>query len=724
MRAPPASLVLLFTLGIIAAAPSTVAFAQEPEVEITDDEELDDALPDDDAPEDLKVEDEEEPAAPEPEVPVVDDEPEDVRVDDEDLKEEETDPDPPPVAEPPIPPVPSAPPVAKRPAPAPPLPRARTPKLDFPDIPKQAVITEQELLQHIESRANYVRLELHSEAAVELAYIEEARRAVGARNIAVVSASLIREAQTKMNAGLVDRALELAEASSRISPDLAAGHWMRAKIYWNQDKTQVARIGGALASALEVKLFRFRNMVSFLSNVAVLFGLAILCTILLFAVVQTLKYVRYAGHDFASIWPAFFGTGEAVILVLIVLGLPVAFGFGLLPSIAFAIAIAMAYQTKKERIVGAGMLILLGLSPGFLYFASPLVTYHGSLTDAMASAVADAFSGESESQLRTHLEKKRNDFAVAVILAQRHRQRGDLAQAEVEYKRALSANPRSSIARNNLGVVQLLQGRAKEATASFNQATGPKDIAEPFLNLASIVLDAAHFDKANKYLESARAIDPDMTLRYTRLDGGLPTAQKMMEARVGEGLLWGRLFDADPAESLEVSQELWAPVGGRTPPLAMPVVALLAGLLGFLLVRGSARLSIPCPRCGIPADRGSPAHFCAQCTSVFLTAVAVDPGVRAAKEDSVRKHQRGLRFFERILSVVAGAGHMYGQKPLFGAIVAFCFFLVLGAAVFPDGFVVNRWDIYIDGGAQRIATWLALGIGAVLALLSLRRSFS
>lgn len=720
-----------------------------PDEEITEDEDLEEDVTEDE--DDLKGEEEPpppppvetppitpQPVAPPPPVPIVDDDDTPPLTVDEippptktiepspasDLRFEEEE-APPPLPPAPVDPAPANPTPAATTTPAPTTPRRTAlPRLDLPEEEAESVITEQRLLEHIEARANYVRLEETTSADVELGYIEEARRALGARNVVVASAALLRESHGALGAGLGDRAIQLAEAAARLSPDLSAAHWMRTRAYWAKDPTQVALIGGAMFDTLQAKLFRFRNVVSLLSNVAVLFALALLGTIALFAFVQLVKYVRYPAHDFASIWPNFVGTGEAVMLFLILIAVPPAFGFGFLPAVALTLAITMAYQSSRERVVALIMLGLLALTPAILYVAAPLVTYHGSVTDAMASAMDEAFTAAEEKRLEAHLAKNKNDYATSLILAHRLRQRGEFARAELAYEKAIRADGSSALARNNLGVVQALQGRLDQALNTFRRAASANELAQPHLNIASMAAENANFEEANRRLEQARTIDPDLTLAYTQLDGGLPLNQKLQEARIGQGLLWSRLFEADSEESLAISRELWRPIGGRLPPLGMPIVAIIAALLGLATVRLSSHLSTPCPRCGIPADRGSPAHFCAQCVSVFLTAVAVEPQVRAAKETQVRRHQRSRRYVERVLSIAAGVGQMYGSRPLIGSFLTFLFLFTVAAAVFPEGFVVNRWDIYIDEAGRSLAAGLALGCAGVLALFSLRKSFN
>jgi Tfp pilus assembly protein PilF len=626
--------------------------------------------------------------------------------------------------EPPPPPVPLVAPATKTKINLTPPKRAleRIPHLEAPA--PEPVPTEADLARHIERRAEYVRLADRASADVELAFMEEMRQKLGARNVIVSSAALINEAKLALEAKDNERAIELVEAAAELSPDLVSAHWMRARVYMTIDWTQISAISRALSDLFTAQLGQFRNVLSLLSRFLMLFGMAVLGTVVAFTLVQGFKYLRYPAHDFASLWPRFMGTGEMVLVLLLLLSLPMVLGMGIGITAAATIALIYAYQTRRERIVSTAILLLLAVGPGIVYLAAPLVTFHGSITDAMATAVSEAFASDAEMRLRHHAEHEgKGDYETAMVLAHLKRRRGELAGAEVDYQSALGANPTSAYARSNLGTIFYLMGKKEAAQAAFQQAaTG--EIAEPFLNLASLAAEAGDFDKAKEHLERARTIDEPLTNYYTTFNSSVPTSQKLLEAQFDQRILWRRIFDADSAQSSEVAQQVWRSVAGWLPTEVSSMVMLGLLLLGVILLKRSDRLSVPCPKCGIPADRGSPAQYCGQCHSVFLTAVAVEPSLRRRKEHEVRRFQVRRRWVERALVLFAGSSQVYSGSPILGVILMFLFLLLTGNVVLADYLSVHPWSVWIDSSAAMLWSIASAGVAVLFVLISLRATAS
>ncbi len=592
------------------------------------------------------------------------------------------------------------------------------PVLDAP--PPEPVPTENDLTTHIERRAEYVRAGDRTNADVELALLEETRSKLGARNVIVSSAELINEAKLALEAKDNARAISLVEAAAELSPDLVSAHWMRARVYFHIDWTQISAIARALSDMLGAQFGQFRNLLSLVSRFLMLLGVAVLGTIVAFVALQGFKYLRYPAHDFASLWPRFIGTGEMVLVLLILLSLPLVLGLGIGVASAATLTLIYAYQSRRERAVSTAILVLLASGPVLVYLAAPLVTFHGSLTDAMATAVGEAFASDAEQRLRFYAEHDgKGDFETAMVLAHLKRRRGDLAGAEADYRQALASNPGSAQARNNLGTILYLMSRKEAAEAAFQQAaTG--EIAEPFLNLASVEAEIGEFDKAKNQLERARTIDGELTNYYTSLDSSVPISQKLLDAQFDQGILWRRLFDSDAAQSSEVTEQVWRSVAGWLPPLVSSIAMGVLLVLAFLLYRRSDRLSTPCPKCGIPADRGSPAHYCVQCNSVFLTAVAVEPLLRRRKEFEVRRFQVRRRWVERILTLFAGSGQVYGGQPILGVFLMFFFLLLLGNIVLADYLSVHPWSVWIDTSAAMFWSVASATMAVILILISVR----
>jgi Tfp pilus assembly protein PilF len=720
---------LVLFSALMAAAP--VAWAQSDPIDEIEESITDDEPADPPPAAEEEVEEEEEPAP----------EPEEEPLPEGELEEEEE----------PVTPPPAAPP-SKAPAPKPPPPEeeedapAKAPK-DAPDspqlpdvepkkvfIPKRTlkplpvpevpalppVPTEADLIRHIEKRAELVRLGDRAGADVELAYLHDTRRKLGSGNVIVASAALINEARLAMEAQEHERAIELVEAAAELSPDLVSAHWMRARVYFQIDWTQISAISRALSDLVAAQLWQFRNLLSLVSRFLMLFGLAVLGTFVAFVVLQAIKYLRYPAHDFASLWPGFMGTGEMVLVLLILLSLPLVLGLGIGLACAVTLALVYAYQTRRERAVSTAIMVSFAIGPGLVYLAAPLVTFHGSITDAMATAVSEAFASDAEQRLRYYAEHEgKDDHETFMVLAHLKRRRGDLPGAEADYGQALASHPQSAFARNNLGTILYLMGRKEAAAAAFKQAA-TREIAEPYLNLASISAEAGEFDTAKNYLEQARAIDSELTDRYTRLDSSVHTSERLLEARFDQGILWRRLFDADAAQSAEVTEQVWRSVTGWLPPAISSIVMAALLALGLALLKRADRLSAPCPKCGIPADRGSPARYCGQCNSVFLTAVAVEPSLRRRKEFEVRRFQVRRRWVERALTLFAGSPQVYSGQPVAGMFLMFFFLLLVGNMFMADYLSVHPWSVWVDSSAAFVWSVACGGLAVVLVLISIR----
>ena len=605
-----------------------------------------------------------------------------------------------------------------RPAP----PRERLRPLDLPPVaPGPALVTEEALKRHLEARARAVRAGDARLAEVELSLLEEARGALGARNVVLASAALIAEARQAIAANRPERAEALAEAAARLSPDLPAAHWARARAYLATDS---ARLGAAFAAAADLvvaKVTRFRNLVGLLSDVVVLAAVALLATMVIFTLVQLTKYLRYPAHDLAALGPRFIGPGEVASTIVVLLALPLTFDVGIVPTLAMALGLILAYQRPRERAVSLVLMALLAASPFLLRAGAPLVTYHGSEVDVMATAVSEALAEEGEERLRALSTQRGNDYGSAVILAYRMRQRGDLAGAAQAYRRALAARPSDALAKNNLGAVLWRQGKEDQALALFQSAAQTRTLAEPILNLATSVADLGRYEEANRLLEQGRALNPELTARYTGADAGVGSRRNVLEAPLGEELLWDHFFRVSATQAEAVTLELWRPLGGAVPPFAMTAVVLLCAGLGGLLFRRASSLSVPCPKCARPAVRGAPSQFCGQCHSVFLTAVAVDPSVRMAKENQVRGYQRRRRLTERLLSLLAGAGHVFGDRPIAGVLLLFLFTTAVAVALFPHGLTNHAWDVVVDISGPSLLAVVAAGLAGLLSIFALRR---
>ena len=624
----------------------------------------------------------------------------------------------PPVASPPS--APSAPTPGGIAIPAPAR-RARPLSLKPPVKPKQ-VVTEAMLRTQVEKMVQAYRLGDHDRFKLERADLEGMRARAGVGNVVLASAALIRQAQAALSARAFDRAVDLVDSAVRLSPDLVAARWMKIHVLWSRDWTQLRPIAGAFFGLMSAQFGTFRNQVSFLTTLSIVVGLAALLTVFAFAFIQLIKYVRYPAHDIAFHLPAFIGGGEMVIVLLVLALLPIAFGFGPSASALLAFVFVAGYQQASERAFSRLMMVGLALVPAGLLAIAPLITFHGSLVDDMATAISEAFAGTAERRLLAASAGKRNrDPTSALILARRKRLRGDLAGADLAYQRALVIKPGDTVGLNNRGVVQFMLGRS-EAAASLFEKGALAERPESILNLATIRAEEGKFEEATELLERARRIDSALAGQYIRPGESGDAAKQLFEAEIETDALWSRLLDADSESLWGVATSLWIRAGGITPLWSVSVFASLALTLSFLIGAREQRLSTSCPKCGTPANRKAYGLLCEQCTSVFLTAVAVEPRLRAKKENEVRAYQRRRRWVERVASMIAGVGQLATGRPASGALFFFLLTVAVLAWFFQGGVMVHDWQVVHDTSA---AAWLgggALASAVVLCLVSLRHA--
>lgn len=598
--------------------------------------------------------------------------------------------------------------------------RPRKQPFEIPPPPVSELPTEQEMASHIEARAAALRAGDTAAAELELALLEELRVGLAVRNVVVVSAQLIQEAKVAMELGQLQLAINRANAAARLSPDLEAAHWLRARLHWRQDKSALPPIIEALRSLFAARFTAFRNQVSFLTLMLTIIGLAVVATIVSFTGLQLLKYVRYPAHDLAQRVPDFIGGGELVILLFVLVVLPFGLGLGVAPSLAIALAVVVGYQQDHERWVSWGLMVLLAMGPALIYGAAPLVSFHGSVVDAMAEATSEAFAKQAETRLQ-RAEEGRGDYASAMVLAHRMRQRGDVEGAEAAYRRAAKAQPNDPVVENNLGVTLLAQGKLEAAEAAFRGAISKSGGAEPYLNLAFIMADRGIFDQSSSFMEQARTRDPAMVARHTLMSGA--ASKKAAVAPFDEGLLWERLFATGRSEADAITVQLWRPMSGRLSPWVTSLVVLLVTALGLLVHRRSRTLCTACPRCGLPAVRGAQGDLCAQCTSVFLSASAIEPRLQEKKIRSVHNYQLRRRWGERLLALVAGAGHLFGGRPTMGLVLFFPFAVLCMGMLFGEHAAVHPWFVYVDESAYTAKVMVASVAVGILSLISLKSSF-
>jgi hypothetical protein len=186
-------------------------------------------------------------------------------------------------------------------------------------------------------------------------------------------------------------------------------------------------------------------------------------------------------------------------------------------------------------------------------------------------------------------------------------------------------------------------------------------------------------------------------------------------------------LDARPPENApllerEAADQLWM---GLPPVGAWVLVALFLALWASLVAfRDRLLPSRPCTKCGAPASRRYdakqvPTGVCSGCYSVLLDKSArVDAGMRRVKDNQIAAYRKGRLRASRVVSLLfAGGGHVLGDAPIIGVLVATTFAFLIGSIVAVAGPV--PWP---DAGGTALAVIASIAL-ALLALVVYVASF-
>jgi hypothetical protein len=203
-----------------------------------------------------------------------------------------------------------------------------------------------------------------------------------------------------------------------------------------------------------------------------------------------------------------------------------------------------------------------------------------------------------------------------------------------------------------------------------------KPLPSALYNLSQSYRVTLNFDKGEEYFLAAQRLDNEAVLNFRRNAGRNPN-----RFVVDEGLPVSDLLEYAMAKTPEVST-----LGLSTVPLmAMPVIALLMGILFFILNRYFVNKAYRCNRCGKILCYHCEKHLlwrnmCLQCYRSLVKLDELDAKERVARLLTVYEHQKKRRTTIKALSfLIPGSGQLYAGNILYGLLFLwpFLFFLSL-----------------------------------------------
>lgn len=507
--------------------------------------------------------------------------------------------------------------------------------------------------------------------------------------------------------------LERADAASQLAPNLPAAHAALARARLLDDRDPVAAAAAALravrafAHHLEAALWGL--------GTAALLGFGILTASgIFFVALAAGRALPHAAHDLGDPLGALPSFARVALLGALVL-LPLAAGEGLLGTTAVLLGIAFCYARSALRValVGAALLVTLGIHPVAELTARALLAL-GS--DPVAEA---AYATERGLVNPLHLDRLRRaegeDPLAVRALASYELRRGNLTAANARYERLLTAASNDPRVLNNAANARLVQGDVEAAIALYERALEAMPDAHIWFNLAQAYGQAIRVEEHEQAIARAQDLDGKLVRRLTEVlasrEGGyvadlpLPTTQVLV-----------RLLDAAaPRGAVHLRAPLAPGWLGRD--LATTAAALLAAIVIGALARRRFEPSWSCSHCGrrvCPRCPSRPAtdSLCQGCARLLQRPDTTDPSLRTTRIETLRRRARRVRRLRAAACVlVPGAAGLLNGRPIlaFAAVIALAAgggaALLLAWPVLPDPLSVGA------AGPLALAAFATLGLG-------------
>lgn len=541
-------------------------------------------------------------------------------------------------------------------------------------------------------------------AAKKLEEIEELRIDVGAIDLSKFAQALIAEANDLVilregaptaegSPGVrIAKALALAQAAERIAPRLPDPHFAQARFH----RLAGPDLGPMLSQAAKGvrKTLKHPLRLAWAGGEAAMRAMAaLLITLLLFLVIQWVRYSGGMRHDLGDLLPRGTSPRQAGVVLAVLAATPVLVGLPWAAVLAVWLAAPFGYQRFGERVMSLVAVILFATLPYSLPSFDRALHLRGGVGDALYDASYEFPSDGTVQQLEAVLAADPQDVWALHGLALIEKRQGRLYKAEERLKAAIeAAGPRHG-ARGallvNLGAVQIAQNRIAEAETSFDWAiqANPKLPSAHYGLAKALQVKGGEDDQVRSSLDQAIRLDEarvELAQQYSS-DG---LNRFVMDEPIPAAAVLERLFRTPPPPA--VGPAVLPLLLGDTPVGRLPLGgAVLLGLLLLLwAARGRLRLATQCVRCGGPVcvkcheGIGRTGH-CHDCYLAFHRSERITPRDRQQQELAVRRHKVRRRSLSLLLTLVAtGSGHLLAGRALRGGVFLFlfCGFLSLVAA--------------------------------------------
>lgn len=511
-----------------------------------------------------------------------------------------------------------------------------------------------------------------------------AARKVGIHHLSDFSRTAVFLGRRAEGLGQTDRAARAYEAALRLdrsNPDAVV-----AALSFRVRRGRVLEALRSLPSAVVGLFSSHESRVAVLSSIGLWIACAIAGMLLATVLALGVRHLPRAAHDIRETAHRVFGRSAALPLALAILGLPLFLGFGPFWLILYWGALLFPYTEKRERtVLVAAYFLLAAVPPLISWLTIENIEQRSPLLVAAVDLAERREDASAEDGLRQASAVFPEDSDVWFLLGVYAERAGDYERAQIDYGRAVRADPNDYRPILNRGNVRFTEGDYGEAIRDYVEASKrAPEAAEVFYNLSLARGEAYDFDGQARDMARAREISPSRVNAWA----GAPTVFRVVPAGYSLPRANRRIaeWNAQPKSRRLPGHNAARGWRALVSPWSLPPLAALA--LGSLLERLRRRgLASECQRCGRAfCNRcrryGDPALYCSACARMALRKESVDIGEQASEARALQRRLTWRHRARRIVSLLAPGSHAFeAENPAAGAFTALVFFFGLAAAI-------------------------------------------
>ena len=555
----------------------------------------------------------------------------------------------------------------------------------------------------------------------------------GIRNVPILSFILIRESKRARDKEDADQAIQMATYSIKFSPDLPRPYFELARALWYQNPFQLYKILTEVLRGGLVQFQYFSTSLRLFYNVFYILSNAILMTFIIFGIVVMIKYFPLYFYDIRKNMTQEISRLLFNSLKIIILFIPFFFRLDMVWALFLWSVLLWGYVTKREKQLILVFLIVSVYLPFFLRSSSSFLD--GASSDIlfeMNQTNHEDWGRATEEKLGTWLTTHPNDSEVLFTLGLAKKRKGDYAEAEEFYRKAIQQDPKFAEAFSNLGNVYLAQKQTSLAIASYQQATelNPYRGAYYFNLYRAYSQETFLSGKTDKAFQRARQLDPTLVDYYMNIDipnRPLNLNRLVIDEVLSPQRLWERFLDSFIGREgilFRLFNAWFEKIPSRVPFLA-PIL-FLGFLIGMARYSRAKRFLTRCPMCGSPTYRfylgtSGEEFICFNCYRIFIQKEKLHLKIVEKKSIQVRQFQKKNHFISRFLSFfLVGFGYLWREQIFKGFFSLFIFFIFILRFVYWSGVMPSSLP-QVSSSFGRWVFWG--GLFLIFYILSVRKSY-